>query len=93
MSTNLDQLLSLVGPLDDSPGDNTARERFRRFLKANVKEVGQVLDYVEDCLRKTGDQYNRALQDLVNYMGEFLRFEVTYGRCRGVQGQPGFDRY
>lgn len=93
MSINLDQLLSLVGPLDDSQGENTARERFRHFLKGDVKEVGQVRDYVEDCLRKTGDQYNRALQDLVNYIGEFLGFEVTYGRYRGVQGQLGFDGY
>jgi len=93
MSINLEQLLSLVGPLDDSPGEETARERFRRFLKGNVKEVGQVRDYVEECLRKTGDEYNRALQDLVNYVGEFLGFEVKYGRYRGIQGQLGFDGY
>lgn len=93
MSLNLQQLLSLVGPLDDSPGEDTARGRFRRFLKGNVKEVGQVRDYVEECLRKTGDEYNRALQDLVNYVGEFLGFEVTYGRYRGIQGQLGFDGY
>ncbi len=93
MSLSLEQLLSLVGPLDDSPGEETARERLRRFLKGNVKEVGQVRDYVEECLRKTGDEYNRALQDLVNYVGEFLGFEVTYGRYRGIQGELGFDGY
>jgi hypothetical protein len=93
MSISLNEILGLVGPLDDSPGGETARERLRRFLKSNVKEVGQVRDYVEGCLRQSGDQYSRALQDLVNYIGQFLGFEVTFGRYRGVQGQIGFDGY
>jgi hypothetical protein len=93
MNISLDEVLGLVGPLDDSPGDETARERFRRFLKSNVNEVGQVRDYVEGCLRKSGDQYNRALQDLVNFAGQLLGFDVTFGRYRGVQGQIGFDGY
>ena len=69
MSIALNQILALVGKLDDSPGGDTPRERFRRFLKDNVNEVGQIRDYVEDCLRNSGDQYSRALQDLVNYTG------------------------
>jgi hypothetical protein len=93
MSISLDELLGLVGPLDDSPGDDTPRERFRRYLKSNVKEVGQVRDYIEGCLRRSGDQYNRALQDLVNFTGRLLGFDVTFGRYRGVQGQIGFDGY
>lgn len=91
MSITLNQILALVGKLDDSPGDETPRERFRRFLKENVIEVGQVRDYVEECLRNSGDQYNRALQDLVNHLGRFLGFEVAFGRYHGVQGQIGFD--
>lgn len=46
MSINLDQLLSLVGPLDDSQEENTARARSRHFLKGDVKEGEQVRDYV-----------------------------------------------
>lgn len=91
MSVTLNQILSLVGKLDDSPGDDVPRERFRRFLRENVLEVGQVRDHVEECLRSSGDQYNRALQDLVNYLGHFLGFEVTFGRYHGIQGQIGFD--
>ena len=91
MGVTLKQILDLVGKLDDSPGDDTPRERFRRFLKENVKEVGQVRDYVEECIRTSGNQYNRALQDLVNYIGHFLGFEVTFGRYQGVSGQIGFD--
>ena len=91
MSITLNQILSLVGRLDDSPGEETPRERFRQFLKENVLKVGQVRDYIEDCLRNSGEQYNRALQDLVNYIGRFLEFEIVFGRYHGVHGQIGFD--
>lgn len=91
MSITLTQILTLVGKLDDTAGEETPRERFRTFLKENVKEVGQVRDYIQECLRNSGDQYNRALQDLVNYLGHFLGFEVTFGRYHGVRGEIGFD--
>ena len=91
MSISLNKIMSLVGKLDDSPGEDVPRERFRHFLKENVKEVGQIRDYVDECLRNKGDQYNRALQDLVNYLGEFLGFEVVFGRYQGISGQIGHD--
>jgi hypothetical protein len=91
MSITLNQILALVGKLDDSPGGDTSRERFRQFLKENVNEVGQVRDYIEECLRTSGDQYNRALQDLVNYLGHFLGFRVDFGRYHGVQNEIGYD--
>jgi len=91
MGTTLSEVLDLVGKLDDTPGDETARERFRRYLSKNVQDAGQIRDYVEECLRNTGDQYNRALQDLVNVIGRFLGFEVGFGRYQGVKGQIGFD--
>jgi hypothetical protein len=88
---NLDQVLSLVGRLDDTPGQDAARERFRKFLSDGVKEVGQVRDFVEQCLRSSGEQYSRALQDLVNHLGRFLGFEIEFGRYQGVSGQLGYD--
>jgi hypothetical protein len=91
MNMTLHQILALVGDLDDSPGIETPRERFRRFLKDNAKDVGQLRDYIQECLTTSGPQYNRALQDLVNYIGSFLEFEVAFGRYAGVQGQNGFD--
>lgn len=91
MSVNLNEILDLVGPLDDSVGAETPRERFRRFISRSLTEVGQIRDCVEECLRKSADQYNRALQDLVNHIGSFLGFDVTFGRYRGVQGEIGFD--
>ena len=91
MSITLGEILDLVGKLDDSPGEDTGRERFRRYLGKNLLAPGQVRDYVEESLRNTGDQYNRALQDLVNQVGKFLGFEVTFGRYQGVRGEIGFD--
>ena len=91
MSVALKDVLNLVGRLDDTPGEDTARERFRAFLQQNIRDVGQLQDYVEECLRNTGEQYNRALQDLVNHLGSLLGFSVTYGRYQGVPGQIGFD--
>ena len=89
MSIALNQILALVGRLNDSPGEEVPRERFRRFLQENVVEVGQIRDHVEECLRLSGDQYNRALQDLVNHLGHFLGFEVVFGRYQGARGQLG----
>jgi hypothetical protein len=91
MSISLNEILDLVGPLDDASGEDSPRERFRRFLRKNTHEVGEIRDYIEQCLRTSGEQYNRALQDLINYLGEFLGFKVTFGRYRGVQNQIGFD--
>jgi len=91
MSMTLTQILGLVGKLDDTPGEETSRERFRKFLKENIGEVGQIRDHIEECLRNTGDQYNRALQDLINYVGHFLGFKVTFGRYYGVPSEIGFD--
>lgn len=87
----LKQVLELVGDLDDAQGEKTPRERFRRFLSQNLSSVGAVRDYVEECLRNSGEQYNRALQDLVNHLGRLMGFEVTFGRYKGVRGEIGFD--
>lgn len=87
----LGRVLSLVGKLDDSPGEGTPRERFRDFLRETITDLGQLRDYVEECLRTPGDQYSRALQDLVNRVGELMGFQVTYGRYQGAKGEIGFD--
>jgi hypothetical protein len=87
----LTEILDLIGKLEDTPGEDAARERFRRHLAKSLTAPGQARDYVEESLRNTGDQYNRALQDLVNYVGKFLGFEVAFGRYQGVRGQIGFD--
>lgn len=91
MAIKLGEILDLVGKLDDSPGDDTPGERFRKFLKDNIVELGTIRDYIEESLANSGDQYNRAFQDLVNHLGTIMEFEVEYGRYQGVSGKIGFD--
>jgi len=91
MDINLTQILALIGKLDDAVGEDTSQTRFRNFLKANINEIAQIRDYVEECIRNKGDQYNKALQDLIVYIGEFLDFNIEYGRYKGISGEIGYD--
>lgn len=91
MAVKLTEILNLTGRLDDSPGDDNPRERFRGYLNKNLLSPAQARDFVEECLRNSGEQYNRALQDLINHIGQFLGFEIEFGRYQGVRNQIGFD--
>ncbi|RME03787.1 MAG: EVE domain-containing protein [Deltaproteobacteria bacterium] len=88
MSIPLNDILALVGELDDTPGDDTPRERFRSFLRAQVREIGQLRDFIEACLRRSDEQGARALRDLVNHLGTFLGFETAFGRYRRIGTHP-----
>jgi len=46
-SIGLSQILALVGKLDDAPGPDTPRERFRDFLAENAKQVGVIRDHID----------------------------------------------
>ena len=92
MSTiDLETLLNLVGTLDDNVDLNSARTRFRAYLAKNIHNVGDLRAYVDAALSSSGEQYNKALQDLINHAGYLLGFEVEFGRYRGMVGQIGFD--
>jgi len=91
MNTTLRLVLSLVGSLKDDESSDSPQTRFRSILKSELNDLGQVRDFIEECLRESGDQYDKALQDLVNLVGKFLGFEVEFGRYRGVQGKIGYD--
>ncbi len=52
---------------------------------------GVVRDYVETCLRTPGQQYSRALQDLLNHAGQLIGFNVEFGRYSGVANEIGYD--
>jgi len=84
-------LLELVGDLHDSIEPGGASERFRKYLRDNIQQVKDVRAYASDALTQSGDQYARALQDLINHIGQLLGFDVVYGRYRGVRGEIGFD--
>ena len=84
-------LLKLVGTLTDSTDPSSASARFREYLRTDVSSISELRAYVETALSSTGDQYNKALQDLINHAGYLLGFDVVFGRYRGVSGQIGFD--
>ena len=90
---DLNTLLRLVGNLNDNTDKESASDRFRSYLQSYVVGSSEAREYIEEALRHSGDQYNKALQDLINHLGHLLGFNVTYGRYRGVRGQIGFDGF
>ena len=56
----LDEILELVGPLDDSPGENTARDRFRAHLAKSVTTPGALRFDKPISRRATGGLLERA---------------------------------
>lgn len=90
-------ILDLVGSLDDKPGDDSGRERFRRYLDRQVRDVGTLRDFTEACYSPKARpdeekrQYDRALQDLINHAGRLMGFDVVFGRYAGVSNDIGHD--
>ena len=91
VSITPEQLLMLAGRLDDAPGFETPRERFRRFLTERVTDVQFARALVDEWQRSPGEQRQRALQDAVVMLGRFLGFEPTFGNYRPVAGAVRYD--
>jgi hypothetical protein len=81
-------ILGLVGDLKDN---DPAQIRFRDFLEKEIKDIGLLRDFINECLANTGDQYNFAFQDLIIFLGKFLGFGFEYGRYRGAIDTSGHD--
>jgi hypothetical protein len=79
MSISLAELLPLVGHLDDAPGFDSPRERFRRFLFERATHLPTIQTLIEECQRSVGEQHHRVLQDLIVVVGRVLGFAVTFG--------------
>ena len=86
MNVTVNQVLTIVGRLDDSPGFDSARERFRRFLNERVTDAQSARVVIQQCQQISGEQNHRALQDAVVLTGKFLGFDTTFGR---YQRDPG----
>ncbi len=91
MSVALDELLLLVGRLDDAPGFDAARERFRRFLLERVTDASTARTLIEECQQSVGEQRHRALQDLVVLIGRLLGFEIGFGAYERAPQEGGAD--
>ena len=79
MTVTLNELLMLVGRLDDSAGFDTPRERFRRFLGEHVTGAHTARSLIEQCQYAPGDQHHRALHDVIVALGRGLGFEPRFG--------------
>lgn len=79
MSLPLSDILTLVGRLDDAPGFDTPRERFRRYITDHVHDVAGLRSLLAQSQERLGDQQARARQDLIVLLGRFLGFEVHLG--------------
>jgi hypothetical protein len=91
MSLSLNQVLTLAGTLDDTPGFDTPRERFRRYLTENIADVAPLRALIEDGQRLVGEQPHRALQDGLVLLGRFLGFETTFGTYLRLPGGVQFE--
>lgn len=88
MGFALQEILTLVGRLDDGPGFDTPRERFRRFLTERLTDVAGVRALLAQCQQGLGDQPARARHDLIVLLGVFLGFEVSFGGYEPPTGPP-----
>jgi hypothetical protein len=86
MDFTIEQLLTIIGRLDDSPGFDTSRERLRRFLLERIDGLESARQVIQECREHSGEQSHRALQDAVVLCGRFLGFETAFGR---YQHDPG----
>lgn len=86
---SLDVLLIAVGELRD---DSKESKRFRNAIEMQEFKLEDYERWVDECCEKSGEQYNNALQDIVNALGKRLGFNpVEYGRYKGKKGEIGFD--
>jgi hypothetical protein len=81
-------MLALAGRLDDSRDFDAPRERFRRFLREYVSDVGTARALIDEARYAPDDQHRRALQDLVVLVGRFLGFDVDLGAPAVAAGGP-----
>ena len=86
MNVTVSQVLAMVGRLDDSPGFDTPRERFRRFLVQRISDPQAARLVIQQCQQMSGEQNHRALQDAVVLTGRFLGFHTAF---RQYQHDPG----
>jgi hypothetical protein len=93
MGVTLDQLLMLTGRLDDTPGFDSSRERFRRFLLDHVREPGMARVLIDECQHAPTEQHRRALGDLVVLLGRYLGFHVRFGLTGLTGSDPAYGEW
>jgi hypothetical protein len=88
MNVTVSQVLSIVGRLDDTPGFDTPRERFRRFLTDRIVDAQTARIVIQQCQQMSGEQTHRALQDAVVVTGRCLGFRTLFSPYHHDPGTP-----
>ena len=84
----IEKLIELTGDLKDN---QPSAQKFRNFISSSDISRSDLEAWVKECLEKTGPNFNRALQDIVNCIGERLGFQVDYGLYVGRGEAIGYD--
>jgi hypothetical protein len=86
MEGGLTRDLKIIGVLNDDEGPDSAQSRLRKLI---LPDIGpdRIRSAIEECTSNSGDNYNKALQDLTNRLGELYGFTVGYGRYRGTRSE------
>ena len=84
---SLDFLLKITGDLVD----DGASARFRVAIENSSVSQEDLERLIKECLEKSGKQFNKALQDIVNAVGKRLGFDVDYGLYKGKPNAIGYD--
>lgn len=86
MEFTLELLVELAGDLDDG---SRASEKLREKLQEEAT-TEDVNDLLHEALSGRESYHNRALQDIVNNIGQRLGFDVEYGPYR-PNSRPRYD--
>ena len=87
MDLTLEVLVDLAGPIED---ESRASEKLREMLRDDATDA-DVETLMTEALSDTEQYHNRALQDIINNIGERLGFTVEYGVYKGTTNNVGYD--
>jgi hypothetical protein len=75
----VEAILALAGRLEDAPGFDAPRQRFRRFLLDHITDLDALRTLITSCQHVPGEQHHRAMRDLMVVLGRFLGFDSAFG--------------
>jgi hypothetical protein len=84
----LDRIVNLAGDWTDN---SRASDQFQAIIRDEQTTTEEVGAYLQEAIDGDEQYHNRALQDLVNNIGERLGFEVEYGVYQGRSDTIGYD--
>lgn len=84
----LELLVDIAGEYSDGL---VSSERFRAILQDEQTTSAEVEQFLHEALNGSKPYHNRALQDIVNNLGQRLGFAIEYGSYQGTTTNIGND--